>query len=140
MKTIVCGVDRSPGGVEALRVASQLSDALGLRLVLVHVAAGYRGTDGRLRAGGRNARQQAERVLEQAAREAGVDGAGDRRAETGDRGSTLARVAAEEAASLLVVGSRGQGRGRRRLLSGLAAELNGTASCPVLVVPPRARR
>lgn len=140
MKTIVCAVDRSPGGVEALRVASQLSETLGLRLVLAHVAAGHRGIDGRTSGGRTLERQGAERVLEHAAHEAGVNGDADRRAEAGDRGSTLARVAAEEAAALLIVGSRSQGRARRRLLSGLAAELHATAPCPVLVVPPPARR
>ena len=38
MATIVCAVDESPGSREALRTASALSSALGLRLVLAHVA------------------------------------------------------------------------------------------------------
>jgi nucleotide-binding universal stress UspA family protein len=139
MKTIVCAVDGSPGGLEALRVAALLSDALGLRLVLTHVAPGRRAIDGRIEGGGQG-RHQAEELLERTAQDAGLDGDADRRAETGDRAAMIARVAAEEAAAVLVVGSRSQGRSRRRLLSGLAAELNTTAPCPVLVVPPPARR
>lgn len=139
MKTIVCAVDGSRGGVEALRVASQLSATLGLRLVLAHVAPGYRLAGGRAGATPR-ARAQAERLLDRVGAQAGVNGGADRRAEAGDRASTLARVASEEAAALLVVGSRSQGRAGRQLLSGLAAELNATAPCPVLVVPPPARR
>jgi len=140
MKTIICAVDGSPGGVQALRVASQMSDAFGLRLVLAHVAAGQRSIDGRT-GGDKLGRQAAEHVLEQAAHAAGVGSDADRRAEAGERGSTLARVAAEEAAAVLVLGSRTQGHARRRrLLGSLAGELNATAPCPVLVVPPPARR
>lgn len=139
MKTIVCAVDESRGGVEALRVASQLSSTLDLRLVLAHVAPGYRLAGGGTGATPR-ARADAEQLLERVSAEAGLESEPDRRAEAGDRAQTLARVAAEEAAALLVVGSRSQGHARRRLLSGLAAELNATAPCPVLVVPPRPRR
>jgi nucleotide-binding universal stress UspA family protein len=140
MATILCAVDDSPGAGEAIRTASRLSDELGLRLVLAHVAAGYRLPDGAAGVTGVQARQGAERLLERVAAQEGLDGTAERRAEVGDRSSEVARIASEEAASLIVVGARTQGRRRRRLLSGLAAELSSTAPCPVLVVPPRARR
>jgi nucleotide-binding universal stress UspA family protein len=139
MKTMVCAVDNSRGGAEALRVAAELSKTLGMRLVFAHVAPGYR-VPGGGSAATPQARADAERLLDRLSEREGLNGDAERRAEAGDRASTLARVAAEEAASLIVVGARSQGRRRRTLLSGVAAELNATASCPVLVVPPPARR
>jgi nucleotide-binding universal stress UspA family protein len=139
MATILCAVDDSPGAGEAVRTASRLSGELGLRLVLAHVAAGYRLPDGVAGVTGIQARQGAEQLLARIVAEQGLDGSADRRAEVGDRGSEMARIASEEAASLIVVGARTQGRRRRRLLSGLAAELAGTAPCPVLVAPPARR-
>ncbi|HEY1369439.1 MAG TPA: universal stress protein [Gaiellaceae bacterium] len=139
MATIVCAVDDSPGAGEAVRTASRLRDELGLRLVLAHVAAGYRLPDGTSGLTGVQARQGAERLLERVAAQQGLDGTAERRVEVGDRSSEVARIAAEEAATLIVVGARTQGRRRRRLLSGLAAELAGTAPCPVLVAPPARR-
>ena len=64
----------------------------------------------------------------------------DRRAEIGDLVSELSRIAGEEAAVVIVVGSRGRYRRGRSRLSRLSAELGSTAPCPVVVVPPRARR
>jgi nucleotide-binding universal stress UspA family protein len=134
MATIVCGVDGSPGAGEAVRVASGLSEALGARLVLAHVAArreGLRGTQ---------VQDGATRLLERVAQEHGLNGDVDRRTEMGHRATGLAGIAAEEAATLIVVGSGSERRRRRSLRLGLTAELNGTASCPVLVVPPAPRR
>lgn len=140
MNTIVCAVDESPGSAQAARVAARLGETLGLRLVLAHVARGDRLAGG-TPAAYKRARGEAERLLDRVKADAGLNGNADRRAEAGgDPASTIARVAAEEAASLIVVGARSQGRRRRTLLSGLAAELNATAPCPVLVVPPAARR
>ncbi len=134
MATIVCGVDGSPGAGEAVRVASRLSEALGLRLVLAHVAARSEGLRGMPDQDG------ATRLLERVAQEHGLNGDVDRRTEMGDRATGLARIAAEEAATFIVVGSGSEFRRRRSLRFGLIAELNGTASCPVLVVPPAPRR
>jgi nucleotide-binding universal stress UspA family protein len=63
----------------------------------------------------------------------------ERRLEVGEPAETLARIASEEAAALIVVGSRRR-RWRRQLRSRLAAELAATAPCPVVVVPPAERR
>jgi len=138
MKTILCAVDESPGAAEAVAVAAGLSNALGLRLVLAHVVDGYRHTDG-AKPGAVQPRQAGERMLQRIAREHGLDSGAERRAEVGDRASELARVAGEEAAVVIVVGSRSRHR-RRSLISRLSAELRSTAPCPVLVVPPRPRR
>ena len=134
MATIVCGVDGSPGAGEAVRVASELSEALGLRLVLAHVATRREGLHGM------QDQEGATRLLERVAQEHELNGDVDRRIELGDRATGLARIAAEEAATLIVVGFGSDYRRRRSLRLGLIAELNGTASCPVLVVPPAARR
>ena len=140
MGTIICGVDESPGGVEALRVARHLSRDLDTRLVLAHVATGYAAGDGAEGLAAVQARQGAIRLLDRLAREHGVSADADHRAELGEPAEALARIAVEEGAMLIVVGSRRQGRRRRKLISALAGDLTGTAPCPVVVVPPGPRR
>jgi nucleotide-binding universal stress UspA family protein len=140
MGAIICGVDDSPGGAEALRVARDLSNDLEVRLVLAHVAAGYRTADGAEGLTSVQARQGASRLLERLAREHGVKDTADQRVDVGEPAEALARIAAEEAATVIIVGSRRQGRSQRKLLSALAGDLLGTAPCPVVVVPPAARR
>jgi nucleotide-binding universal stress UspA family protein len=139
MKTIVCAVDESPGAAEALIVAAGLSNDLGLRLVLAHVVDGHRRTNG-VGIGGKRAQEGGQRLLERVAHTHSLKRGADRRAEVGDRASELSRIAGEEAAAVIVVGSRSRSRRRRSLMSRLSAELKDTAPCPVLVVPPRPRR
>jgi nucleotide-binding universal stress UspA family protein len=135
--TIVCGVDESPGAVDALRVADALSGDLDVRLVLAHVAAGWAGgADDGLTSG--QARQGGSLLLERTAREHSIEA--ERRVEVGETAEELARIAAEEGATVIVVGSRRHGRWRPKLRSRLADELAATAPCPVVVVPPSARR
>ena len=135
MATIVCGINDSPGAVEALCVANALSVDLDVRLVLAHVVVGWAGAEESLTTS--QARQGGNRLLERTAREYNVRA--ERRVEVGEPVEALARVAAEEAATLIVVGSRRQGWRRPRLHSGLADDLAATASCPVVVVPPPPR-
>jgi len=137
MKTILCAVDESPGAAEAVAVASGLSNDLGLRLVLAHVV---RRTHGVGVGGVQAQRQGGERLLERVARKHGLESGVDRRVELGDRASELSRIAGEEAAVVIVVGSRSRYRRRRSLMSRLSAELRSTAPCPIVVVPPRPRR
>jgi nucleotide-binding universal stress UspA family protein len=129
MGTIVCAVDDSPGAEEALHAAIRLSRDCALRLVIVHVEQGERA----------HGERRGSRLLERLATEHALNGTADRRVETGDRASELARVAAEEAASAIVVGSRSRHWWQTRV-GGLAADLSSTATCPVVVVPPPARR
>jgi nucleotide-binding universal stress UspA family protein len=138
MRTIVCAVDESPGAAEAVAVAAGLSKDLGLRLVLAHVVEGYRRADG-TGVNGVQAQEGGQRLLERVARRYSLESAADRRAEVGDRASELLRIAGEEAAVVIVVGSRSQSWRRRNLVSGLSAELRSMALCPVLVVPPPRR-
>jgi nucleotide-binding universal stress UspA family protein len=139
MKTILCAVDESPGAAEAVAVASGLSNDLGLRLVLAHVVDGYRRTNGGA-IGGAQSQQGGQRLLERVARKHNLESAADRRTEVGDRASELSRIAGEEAAVVIVVGSRSRYRRRRSLMSRLSTELRSTAPCPIVVVPPRPRR
>jgi|SRR3954451_3339615 len=136
MKTILCAVDESPGAAEAVAVASGLSHDLGLRLVLAHVVERYPPTNG-ITMGGIQAQDGGQRLLERIARTHDLEDDGDLRAEVGDRASELSRIAGEEAAAVIVLGSRIRSRRRRSLMSRLSAELKSTAPCPVVVVPPR---
>jgi len=136
MGTIVCAVDNSPEAEEALRVAVRLSGDAGLRLVVVHVAQSI-GTGADLRAA---AEQHARQLLDRLLAAQGLNGGADKRLELGEPTNELARVAAEEAASVIVVGSRRRHWWRRLSTSKLTADLAATAPCPVVVVPPAARR
>jgi nucleotide-binding universal stress UspA family protein len=71
------------------------------------------------------------------AAEYGIAGSADCRDAVGERAESLARIAAEEAADLIVVGSRTRGRFRSGLRSTLAAELENQTPVPVVIAPPR---
>jgi len=135
--TIVCGIDDSPGAVEALRVARALSADFDVRLVLAHAASGWPGGGGESLTTNQG-RQGGNRLLERTVREHDLEA--EQRVEVGEPAEVLVRIAAEEAATLIVVGSRRRGRLRPKLRSGLAGDLAATAPCPVVVVPPPARR
>lgn len=133
LATIVCAVDNSPGALEALRVAGSLSGGFDVRLVLAHAAGGWpNASEGSLST--TRALEGGGRLLERTAREHKL--AAERRVEVGEPAEVLARIAAEERASLILVGSRRKGRRRRQLHSRLAGDLAATAPCPVVVVPP----
>jgi nucleotide-binding universal stress UspA family protein len=140
--TIVCGVRDTDDGRGALELAVELSERLGLRLVLVHVAEGLgstgQGGDESLttKQGG----EGAQRLLARLVAEHGLEGSIEQRSAVGHRAELLARIAAEEAAGLIVIGSRPQGRFRRGLRSTLAGELEGETLIPVLITPPRRGR
>jgi nucleotide-binding universal stress UspA family protein len=141
MATILCAVDGSPGAREALRTATALSDTLGLRLVLAHVAKRIRRRDGLADRTDTQTRVRAASLLADLCEEHGLDGRAERRVEVGDCATQLARIAAEEAAAVIVLGSRGERRLRLGSVSDLAMELRCTTGCPVVVVlaPPGAR-
>jgi nucleotide-binding universal stress UspA family protein len=138
MGTIVCGVDDSPGSRDALRVAAELSGTLSLRLVLAHVARRTRPSAGLSPITETQARNRGDALLARICREHDVDDLAERRVEVGDCATELARIAREESASVLMVGSRASRALRRGVVGELAAELASTSACPVVVVPPRA--
>lgn len=140
--SILCGVDGSIEARGALRHAAHLSDLLGLRLVVAHVVQptplGIGPTARQLAsipvddllAGGR---AMLEQILED---EEIVDV--ERRVVLGFPGDRLADLADDEAADLIVVGSRGRGVLKAALLGSVSTALIGVARRPVLVVPPHA--
>jgi nucleotide-binding universal stress UspA family protein len=120
---IVCGIEHSTGGREAVIVAEALSERLAAPLVAVHVAAPP------------GALGDAEQLL---AEIVGSRRAAAQRAELGPAAERLAAVAADEGAEMIVVGSRGRGPLAAALLGSTSRELIALAPCPVLVVPPGA--
>lgn len=138
--SVVCGVDGSDRALAAARLAADLADRLGLRLVVAHA---YRAQsawrshadtlddqpwllDEQRRLGGE--------LLERSLARLGARESIDVRLEHGHSAEALARVASSEAAELLVVGSRGRGRIETALLGSTSALLASSAPTPVMVV------
>jgi nucleotide-binding universal stress UspA family protein len=149
-RTMICGVTDAEEGRGALKMAVELSERLGLRLVLAHVAEGISRVDGdgdddddedesvTMKAN----REGAARLVAELAAENGLGESVERRWAVGDPGELLGQIAAEEAADLILVGARSRGRLRRGLESRLADQLERETPLPVLIAPPpsRARR
>jgi nucleotide-binding universal stress UspA family protein len=139
--TIVCGVTESDAGSGALAVAAELSERLGLRLVLVHVADGIVPLDvngeGSESVTIRAECEGAARLVARLAAEHGVAGSAEQRSAVGEPAALLGQIAAEESADMIVVGSRERGRLRRGLESRLAGELETVTPVPVVIAPPR---
>jgi nucleotide-binding universal stress UspA family protein len=143
--TMICGVTDAEEGRGALKMAVELSERLGLRLVLAHVAEGI----GRLDNDGDDEedesvtmkvnREGAARLVAELAVENGLGESVEHRWAVGDPGELLAQIAAEEAADLILVGARSRGRLRRGLESRLADQLERETPLPVLIAPPPAR-
>lgn len=140
--TLVCALTDGEESADALELGAALSERLGLRLVLAHAVDGLDGA-------GRNGddesvtvkagRQGAERRLARLAEEHGVAERAERRVAVGEPAGLVGRIAAEEAADVIVVGARARGW-RRRLESRLADELESETPVPVVIAPPRGRR
>jgi nucleotide-binding universal stress UspA family protein len=128
---IVCGVDDSSAAANVLAVATQLADALGLRLTLVHSPYPDVFLAGEER---RAALSRGEALLDRLAPEVP---AADRIVEIGDPAKLL-RAVLDDGAALGVVGSRGRGAARAALLGSVSHALARSAPCPLIVVPPHA--
>jgi nucleotide-binding universal stress UspA family protein len=141
--TIVCGVTDSDAGRGALAAAAQLSEGLGLRLVLVHVADGIPpldvNGDSMESVSTRADREGAARLVARLAAEHGVAESAEQRSAVGDPAALLGQIAAEEAADVIVIGARVRGWPRGRLESRLARQLETETPVPVLIAPPRTR-
>jgi nucleotide-binding universal stress UspA family protein len=145
MGTLVCAVNENDDGRAALEMAVELSERLGLRLVLAYardgigpVAADADG-DGAESVTMKANREGAARLLRRLAAEYGVADRAEHRSGTGDAAALIGQIAAEEAADLIVVGSRARGRLRRGVESRLAEQLRSETSVPVLIAPPPGR-
>ena len=141
--TLVCGVTDSNEGRAALELAVELSGRLGLRLVLVHVSEGIGpvagDTDETASVTMMATRKGAARLLARLAGEYGVSDRAELRSGAGDAAAFIGRIAAEEAADVIVVGARARGRLRRGLDCRLADDLASETPVPILIAPPRQR-
>ena len=142
--TLVCGVVDREDGRRALDLAAEVSERLGLRLVLVHAGGGFDS----IAADGQDAesvstkadREGGERLLARLVAEYRLADRAERRVGTGDAATVVGQIAAEEAADLIVVGSRARGRLRRGFQSRLAEQLGSETPVPVLIAAPADRR
>ena len=135
--TLVCGVTDGEDAVGTVGLAVELTQRLGMRLVLAHVAEGLapisNGVDVEESVSMKADRVGAERLLDRLAAEHGVAETAQRRIAVGQPATLLGQIAAEEAADLILVGSRGRGWPRRRLESPLAARLEAETPVPILI-------
>ena len=139
--TLVCAVAEGDERGDALALAAELSERLGLRLVLAHAVNGigeFGHGDGVESVSMKADRQGAERRLARLAEEHGVADRAERRVAVGDPAVLLGQIAAEEAADVIVIGARRGWRKRRQ--SRLADELESETLVPVLIAPPRTRK
>jgi nucleotide-binding universal stress UspA family protein len=138
--TLLCAISDGEESADALDLGVQLSDRLGLRLVLAHAVAGIDGLgDEDESVTMKGNREGAERRLARLAEAHGLTDRAERRVGVGEPAALLGQIAAEEAADVIVIGAPVRGW-RKRLESRLADELGAETPVPVLIAPPRARR
>ncbi|MEP7225508.1 MAG: universal stress protein, partial [Actinomycetota bacterium] len=141
--TMICGVTDSDEGRGAVELGIELSVRLDMRLVLAHVVQGFYphdvNEDGPESATRKGDRIQAERLLTSLAEEYGVTETAERRSAVGDRAALLGQIAAEEAADVILVGSRARGWRGKGFESKLAEELESATPVPILIAPPSSR-
>jgi nucleotide-binding universal stress UspA family protein len=150
--SIVCGVDGSPDSQRALAVAAQFARWLGARLVVANVVTyvpdpvvpafayapmapltEFRApmTERRTDADVEASQARLQRMVAQA----GVVVPAELRTMFGIPAESLADLADDEGAQLIVVGSRGRGAFKAAFLGSVSNSLVGISRCPVLVVP-----
>jgi len=141
--TLVCGLTDGEDAVGTVGLAVELTQRLGMRLVLAHVAEGFApnvdGVDVEESVTMKGNRVGAERLLGQLAAEHGGAETAQRRIAVGQPATLLGQIAAEEAADVILIGSRERGWPRRGLESPLAAQLEAETPVPILIAPPRTR-
>jgi nucleotide-binding universal stress UspA family protein len=137
--TLVCAVTDGEESADALALGVELSERLGLRLVLAHPVDGGNGSVVGEPVTIVATLQSADRRLARLAAEHGVADRAERRVAFGEPAALVGQIAAEEAADVIVVGARARGW-RRRLDGRLADELDTATSVPVVIAPPRPRR
>jgi nucleotide-binding universal stress UspA family protein len=138
-QAVVCGVDGTPSSAAAARAAAVLASALDVEMVLVHAlrplhASGTAGVVP-VATGDEVMDAQAAAAWELLGDVAAALDPGLRvrtRVERGPVAEVLARVAAEERAVAIAVGSRGHGRVHAALVGSTCAGLIARSSCPVL--------
>jgi nucleotide-binding universal stress UspA family protein len=132
---VVIGYDGSEGSKKALAAAIELADALQRKLVIAYA---YEVSDfgGEVTDLAKALRERGESVLGHAARsakDAGLEP--ETTVISGDRAESLAELAAERGAGMVVIGSRGEGTLKGLILGSVAHKLLHLSPAPVLVVP-----
>jgi nucleotide-binding universal stress UspA family protein len=141
--TLVCAVTDGVENDDAIAQAIDVSERLGLRLVLAHVVDGIGATgeaEGAESVTMKADRRAAELRVAELARDHRLAESAESRVAVGDPATLLGRIASEEAADVIVVGARARGWNRRGLESRLAEALESETPVPVLIAPPRGRR
>jgi nucleotide-binding universal stress UspA family protein len=142
MKRIVCATDFSERAADAERRAARLARALGAELVLAHVASeaplwreSFYTPD--LRAVFEGQRKWAADTLAARAEALAAQGVAARIVvRVGLPWEEIVRLAAEEHADMIVMGTQGRTGLDRLLLGSVAERVIRRAPCPVLAVPP----
>ncbi|HXD96793.1 MAG TPA: universal stress protein [Candidatus Acidoferrum sp.] len=142
MKRIVCPTDFSERAAPAERQAVRLARALGAELVLAHVGSeaplwreGLYTPD--VRAVFEGQRKWAADTLAVRAAELAAEGVATRSVvRVGEPAVEIVRLAAEEHADMIVMGTQGRTGLERLLLGSVAERVIRQAPCPVLTVRP----
>jgi nucleotide-binding universal stress UspA family protein len=138
-KTIAFGLDGSDGARRALPFAARLAELEGARLIIIHVEEGIVGK------GGGPVVPNEEEVQAEVRRQAdelaskGLDVTVKMTSVmVGGPAPAIAKVADEDGADLIIVGSRGHSAIVGVLLGSVAQRLTHLANQPVLVIPEQA--
>lgn len=129
-------IDGGEEAMAALGLAAQLAERLGSRLRVITVVPPAEGNETRVME--TLLRDRAKQIQGAARRELDPSLDVEFAVEEGNPPTCLARHGVD--LDLLVIGSRGYGPVRRRVLGGVSDEVVRTAPCPVLVVPRTAVR
>ncbi|HEY7795730.1 MAG TPA: universal stress protein [Gaiellaceae bacterium] len=141
---ILCGVDGGEQSRNVLACAGTLAAALGVELVLSHVAPipnwpGTSAVPGATEELRRVEREDAEAVLDELLASPPVQVPTRRRVAFGDPAGALADLAREEGAGLTVIGTRKRGLVAAAVLGSVSAELVACSPTAVVVIPPGVR-
>ena len=140
-RRILVAIDFEESAEQALARAVELARTEGAELMLLHVYIDLPAypdvTAGRVQAIYQEQRHWVEGELERRARHARAQGLIARpMVRTGSPAVTIAQVAAEQQADLVVVGTHGRSGLDRFMLGSVAERVVRQAPCPVLVVKP----
>ena len=143
MGPVVCAVDDSDVARAALRVARDIAGRFDSRLIVVYAAPPTEAPGDSAAAAGQERlraeeHSEARALLERLASSEQLGDDVDLRSEVGAAAERIVAICADEDAAFVVVGSRGRGDVTAAVLGSVSHAVAARASCPVVVVPPRA--